>query len=333
MALKYARPLVSVIIPVYNGEDFLADAIRSVERQAPFPFELIVVDDGSDNPQAVRDIVDTFHDLPVRFFRKENGGVSTALNLGIAAAQGEAIAWLSHDDVMAEGRLVRQWRQWERLGQDPKTILYGDYETFGDGTKPRVVVTHAVPCDKRGQSALFLGRLNGCTMLIPMRLVHEVGNFDEGIRCTQDYDYWLRALLAGCTFRRNAGVLAYTRLHPAQTWKGSATFTDETRTLWGRLVLEALQFEKNQALRCVVLSTMHLTMRRSRLLAQVGIQPLLARLRSELQACRTGWLLSVICWTFYNVCIRATKFLAHLLRAWLRAASPLGASGQPWRTT
>ena len=89
-------PLVSIIIPVYNGEKYMREAIDSALNQTYKNIEVIVVNDGSkDNTD---EIALSYGDK-IRYFKKENGGVSTALNLGIKEMKGEYFCWLSHDDV------------------------------------------------------------------------------------------------------------------------------------------------------------------------------------------------------------------------------------------
>ena len=96
--------LVSTVIPVYNGERFLAEAIESALAQDYRPQEVIVVDDGStDSSAAVAARYDE-----VRLLRQANGGPAAARNAGILAARGELVALLDADDLMAAGRLAAQ---------------------------------------------------------------------------------------------------------------------------------------------------------------------------------------------------------------------------------
>ena len=89
------KPLVSVVIPVFNGEQYLAATIESVLAQTYHPLEVIVVDDGSTDGSA--DIVKRYQE--VRYFHQPNRGVAAARNVGISRARGEFIAPLDQDDV------------------------------------------------------------------------------------------------------------------------------------------------------------------------------------------------------------------------------------------
>ncbi|PSB01602.1 glycosyltransferase family 2 protein [Merismopedia glauca] len=95
--------LVSVIIPIYNGEMFLAEAIQSLKRQNYQPLEIIVIDDGSTDKTA--EIAAQFHP-EIRYVYQSNQGPSAARNHGIKLAEGEVIAFLDVDDLWADDVLL-----------------------------------------------------------------------------------------------------------------------------------------------------------------------------------------------------------------------------------
>lgn len=99
-----SSPLISVIVPVYNGERFLRDALDSIFAQDYASYEVIVVDDGSTD--ATGTIAQSYH--RVRYIRQSNQGVSAARNTGMAAAGGEFLAFHDHDDLMRPTRLSTQ---------------------------------------------------------------------------------------------------------------------------------------------------------------------------------------------------------------------------------
>ena len=96
--MKFSGPLVSIVIPVYNGSDYLAEAIDSALAQTYGNIEIIVINDGSSDNGKTREVAGKYGDR-IRYFEKENGGVPTALNLGIKEMKGDYFSWLSHDDV------------------------------------------------------------------------------------------------------------------------------------------------------------------------------------------------------------------------------------------
>lgn len=100
-----ASPRISVVIPVFNGERFLAEAIRSALSQTLPPYEILVIDDGSTDGSA--EIAESFGP-PVRVLRQENRGEAAARNFGIEAASGDWIAFLDCDDVWQPEKLAFQ---------------------------------------------------------------------------------------------------------------------------------------------------------------------------------------------------------------------------------
>src|ERR1044072_1092605 len=102
-----SNPVVSVVMPVYNGEKYLRSAIQSVLDQTFHDFEIIVVDDGSKDSTPA--IAQSYGDR-VRYVRQENAGVAAAVNHGISLARGRYFAWLSHDDLWAPEKLSEQLR-------------------------------------------------------------------------------------------------------------------------------------------------------------------------------------------------------------------------------
>ena len=117
-------PKVSIIIPVYNGSNYLREAIDSALAQTYKNIEVIVVNDGSDDGGKTESIAKSYRNK-IRYIYKKNAGVSTALNAGILAAEGEYISWLSHDDVYIPNKLEVQIN-YLRNENNP-VILYSDY--------------------------------------------------------------------------------------------------------------------------------------------------------------------------------------------------------------
>ena len=125
-------PRVSVVIPVYNGANFLGDAIDSALAQTWRDVEVIVVDDGSNDDGATADVARSYGDR-IRYLRTDHGGVSSALNAGIRAMTGEYFAWLSHDDVYHPAKLETPDRHAGATRR--RAIAYSDYELVGPDLK------------------------------------------------------------------------------------------------------------------------------------------------------------------------------------------------------
>lgn len=182
-------PLVSVIIPVYNGERFINEAIESALNQTYRPIEVIVVDDGSHEPIEPR--LSAWADR-IRVCRTPNRGVAAARNFGIRQSKGEYIALLDQDDVWRPEKLQRQidvLTSRADVGLVHSDVVYRDERqgrTYRQ-TRPRAALS--------GQcyATLFAGSsIAACTIVMRRSAIEAVGPFDERIQGTDDYDMALR---------------------------------------------------------------------------------------------------------------------------------------------
>lgn len=184
------NPLISAVIPVYNGSNFLREAIESVLNQTYRNYELIVVDDGSTDD--TWNIIQSYGNV-IRAFHKENGGVSSALNLGIREMKGEWFAWLSHDDLWMPDKLELQMSY-----HNLHPHILGSYTHFVSINENK---SESIPCycpeisGSKGLRDLFMGNfIPGDTIFIHKKVFADVGLFDEKLRVSQDYDMWLRII-------------------------------------------------------------------------------------------------------------------------------------------
>jgi O-antigen biosynthesis protein len=188
-ALTY-RPLISLLTPVYNpSPQALREALESVLAQTYEHWELCVVDGKSDVP-AVRHILEEFANRDPRIrviFAEENRGIAGNSNLALQSAQGEFVALLDHDDVLAPFALYEVVQQ---LNQDQAwDLLYSDHDLLAaDGTY------RFHPLFKPDWSPEILLSANYLTHLTVLRtaLVREVGGFDPATDGAQDWDLFLR---------------------------------------------------------------------------------------------------------------------------------------------
>jgi glycosyltransferase involved in cell wall biosynthesis len=209
-------PLITVAVPVYNGENYLRECLASILKQEYKNFEIIVVDDGSKNENSIREIVESFRSEKIVFFRQTNGGVASALNLVIREMKGEYLAWLSHDDLFNEEKLKIQV-DYLRQNMDDNEILYSGYEIIDEKGHLRGEVDFSLQVEKCQRiGGLERGLINGCSILISKEIINQVGFFDESLRYTQDYDYWLRCVQANKTFKYIPRTLIKTRIHSEQ---------------------------------------------------------------------------------------------------------------------
>ena len=183
-----SRPKVSIVIPVYNGSNYLREAIDSALAQTYDNVEILVVNDGSDDEGKTEEIALSYGDK-IRYFYKKNGGVSTALNLGIEKMEGYFFSWLSHDDAYYPEKIERQLKFLD--GRDD-LIVYTDVEFINSRTESTRILRFDHPDSSKFLYYLMTSGPHGCSLLIPRKCFDEVGLFEEEYRMTQDYRMWFR---------------------------------------------------------------------------------------------------------------------------------------------
>jgi glycosyltransferase involved in cell wall biosynthesis len=207
-------PIVSIVIPVYNGSKYLKEAIDSALAQTYKNIEVIVVNDGSDDEGKTEKIA-MLYGNKIRYFYKENGGVSTALNLGIRKMKGEYFSWLSHDDVYYPNKIEAQIH-YLRNNKDKNVVLYSDYDFIDARSKLlyKKLIKHVEP-NKFRYALINDWPINGCTSLIPKACFKEVSFFDEQLKTIQDYDLWFK-MSKKFNFIHMPEVLIKSRFHVEQ---------------------------------------------------------------------------------------------------------------------
>jgi glycosyltransferase involved in cell wall biosynthesis len=191
-----ADELVSVVIPVYNGERFLAQAIESVHGQTWREVEVIVVDDGSSDRSG--EIARRF--ASVRCLRQDNAGQAAARNRGAAAATGPFLAFLDADDLWLEDKLERQLAAF-RSAPDLAAV-FGWAEEFVEPGQP-----------PGGRPLRRLPAQLPSAMLIRRTAFAELGGYDPRWRLAEVADFYSRLQEAGLACRTLDHVVYRRRLH------------------------------------------------------------------------------------------------------------------------
>lgn len=181
-------PKVSIVIPFFNCP-YIDRAIESSLNQTYKDVEVIVVNDGSTlyNEKIVPYV------KRIKYIEKGNGGTASALNIGIRHATGEYFAWLSSDDLYHPTKIEKQ------LHFMKANHAFASYSNFNLINEQGTIVSYSQSQGFPNQIQ-FLKRMrrgcviNGCTVMLKMRIFKEFGLFDETLLYTQDYDYWLRIL-------------------------------------------------------------------------------------------------------------------------------------------
>lgn len=213
-------PLVSIIIPVYNGSDYLREAIESALAQTYPNIEILVVNDGSNDNGQTEELALSYEDR-IRYFTKCNGGVSSALNLGISQMKGEYFSWLSHDDKYTPTKIENQIKLIQKYG-DQRVIALCESQFIDKKSEVMPYQTknrfHSEKTEWNDALVdLFKhGTYNGCAFLIPKKYFDECGVFDEQLRFAQDTLMWAKILLSKCSivYENSVGVLS--RIHENQ---------------------------------------------------------------------------------------------------------------------
>ena len=142
--MSETRPQVSVVIPVFNGINYIEEAINSVLAQSYENQEIVVVDDGSTD--GTWELLKKYKSK-VRSFRKENGGVASALNLGLGEMRGVYFAWLSHDDVFLPEKTARQVDFLQK--NESFAACYSDYFRIDSEGKILREIAHALAASSK----------------------------------------------------------------------------------------------------------------------------------------------------------------------------------------
>jgi len=196
-------PLVSCIVPVFNGERYLGEALESILKQTYRSREVIVVDDGSTDATAT--VVDKFGEQ-VCYFKQPNQGAAAARNLGFAAAKGEFVAFLDADDLWHPEKLARQMARFE--ARPALDYCFAHVQNFWESVEEQQkFADHRIAKPLPGYST--------CTLLTRRSLFATVGQFNTTISHADDTDWFLRASEIGAVMEMLSDVLLYRRLHHA----------------------------------------------------------------------------------------------------------------------
>lgn len=223
------KPLVSVVMPVYNGSNYMREAIDSVLAQTYENIEIVLVNDGSNDGGMTDEIAQSYGDKIKYIDRKENKGIAYTLNEGIANMSGEYFAWLSHDDLYVPNKIQRHVEFLQNIAQQntdidkTKLIACGPLDIIdAAGNMIRRKKSQKPTKLVRNTKELLLNNLNnyglsGCTVLIHKNAFAEVGGFDASWITLQDANLWYRLILRGYTFCYCSDRLVKNRSHNEET--------------------------------------------------------------------------------------------------------------------
>lgn len=215
------NPLVSIIIPVYNGSNYVEEAINCALNQTYKNIEVIVVNDGSTDDDATEKACLKYGDK-IHYYLKENGGCASALNYAITKANGEFISWLSHDDLYTNDKIEKQITMYTTHHLDPKSTIISNPSILidKDGKKifhPKKVGKGLYTPIESFKYLLFKRCFNGCGLMIPKTVFDNFHlSFNEEYKFLLDWELWLEMALNGFSFYLDRESLVKNRVHSMQ---------------------------------------------------------------------------------------------------------------------
>ena len=209
---KDVNSLISVLMPVYNGQQYLAEAIESILNQTYKHFELLLLDDGSSDNSA--QIITCFKDSRIVYIKNEtNKGLIFTLNRGIGSAKGTYIARMDADDVSVANRFEKQILEFEK---DENLVICGSFiKTFGNGSEE--FVSHIPVTNAQILSSIFFvcPFAHPSVMIKKDSLLRLNEFYREDYKHSEDYDLWSRLVFVGNSKNIPEFLLNY-RIHDKQ---------------------------------------------------------------------------------------------------------------------
>ena len=224
----------------------MREAIDSALKQTYDNIEVIVINDGSEDEGETEKIAFSYGDK-IRYYSKSNGGVATALNLGIEKMKGDYFSWLSHDDMYMPEKISNEIEQLQTLPD--RTIIVAEGCQIIDANRTCLYTLNISDQYEQkqlenGLFCLFYGGINACATLIHRSHFERIGNFDPTLFTTQDFDFLFR-LLRGqkILFLKSSNVLS--RTHEEQGSKAQLDFhVRECNTLWIQMMTKLSDCER-----------------------------------------------------------------------------------------
>jgi len=211
--------LISIILPTFNRRQFLERAIQSVLEQTFQDWELIVVDDGSQDES--RQVVQNLHDDRIQYFYQAHSGVSAARNAGIRLARHPWICFLDSDDHWKPAKLQRQLQELERRPQYQVTYTDETWIRRGRRVNPRKI--HRKYSGWIYHRCLPLCIISPSSVLLHRGILEREGLFDENFPVCEDYEMWLRISSRQPIFFLDEPLIVKVGGHPDQL----------SHSLWG----------------------------------------------------------------------------------------------------
>ena len=289
-------PLVSILIPAYNAERWIADTIQSALAQTWPCKEVIIVDDGSRDQTL--SIARQFASNNVSVVTQENQGGSAARNLAFNLCQGEFMQWLDADDLLSQDKIARQMEAALEIG-DSRILLscpwgYFMYRPHRARFNPTLLWADLSPLEWLVRKWENNAHMNPATWLVSRRLTEQAGPWDKRLVYCEDGEYFCRVILAshGIRFVPEATVL-YRATASSASYMGRSTRKMESHLLGAQLEISYLQaFDDNERVRAACLKylqTWFLNFYPEQKALVERLQQLAAMLGGQLDVPKSAW--------------------------------------------
>jgi glycosyltransferase involved in cell wall biosynthesis len=211
--MNQGSPVISVIMPVYNGEEFIRETINSILNQTYRNFEFIIVNDGS--VDSTKQIIGSYDDKRIVLLDLTNNrGVSNARNMGTDLSKGKFIAFCDADDLYDPGRLQTQL---DFLNSHPTVDVCGSYFIVFENGQEKLI-RHPLT-DSEIKEHFFTSNCIGQPSVMGKSEVFRKYKYNAQLQASEDYDLWARMAIGGVVFANVPFSLVKYRLHPAQASK------------------------------------------------------------------------------------------------------------------
>ncbi len=246
--MDYTKDKVSIVVPIYNAQEFLQECLESALNQTYHEVEIIAVDDGSTDNSA--SILKKYSNK-IKIITKENGGTASALNYGINSMTGTWFKWLSADDVLYPNALEEMISESSRIEDKENIIFYSNYDIINSDGKiiDKFIEPNYNELESFQQHVILLDHYfgNGTTSMIHRSAIERYGLFDETIGYKEDYELWLRyCVLHNCRLHLIPKTLAKYRVHQKQLTKEKVVISLSQTNKIQKIILDKIEPEERK---------------------------------------------------------------------------------------
>jgi len=231
--MNVVKPVITVLMPVYNGQKYLSETIESILSQSYKNFEFLIVDDCSTDNSV--EIINSYNDERIKLINnKKNKGQSKAMNQGISLARGKYIARIDQDDISYDNRLQIQINKISGL---QKTILGSWAYAINENSEIIGLIEHPIRSELIIDGLSISSSLSHSSIFIEKKDLVNLGGYHKKYKIAMDWDLWIRAATNNYHFYNIPKYLIGLRQHAKQASKnlnGQKILNGETLDLIGR---------------------------------------------------------------------------------------------------